>query len=221
MPHTLRASYLLSAIVGGITALTGIVLSGAFLALAGNGALGPADPFIELTVDGVRPLQAAIWTYFDALGVAPVVTWDSPATASVLVRRGVLTAVHGDAAAALRLLPPVLLTFAGGAAVVLTRHLSRDGGGRDATTASVGPGVGSAIALGYAPVSVLALRAGTVPVAPESAGVVAIGGTTVKGTVLSGVTAGPSPLVAMLVAIGYPLLFGLVGGGLVSFVNIE
>lgn len=210
-PSTHRVDLVVGTAVGGISALLGLVLGWLFLALAVGGDVGTARPFAELTTDGVSPFAAATWTYFDALGAAPVVTWDE-----VLVRRGVLDVLDGaaDNYALLRVLPPALLAVAGGVAVTLADRLRGDGEAR--SPGAVTPEIGSYVALGYTPVLLLALWVATVPAAPGASGTVEIGGTLADAVALQGATAGPPPVPAVVAAVGFPLVFGLAGGVLAT-----
>ena len=203
-----KPEYRIAAAVGALTAMLGLALSGLFLAVVGEGPIGELEPFTELTVDGVGPVTAATWTWFDAMGVEPTVEFTSDGT-DVTIIRGVFDVIDGNAdryAETSWVVPIALLTVAGAVADGAVRRFVSDDRGR------IDVHVGALIALGYTPVMLAALWLATVPVAPGASGTVEIGSTNVKASTLEGVTAGPPVQYAVLVAVVYPLVFGLVGG---------
>ena len=203
-----RPEYRIAAAVGALAAILGLVLSGLFLAVVGEGPIGELEPFTELTVDGVGPVTAATWTWFDAMGVEPTVEFTSDGT-GVTVVRGVFDVMDGNGdryAETSWVVPIALLTVAGAVADGAVRRFASDDRGR------IDVHVGALIALGYTPVMLAALWLATVPVAPGATGTVEIGSTTVQASTIEGVTAGPSVPYAVLAAVVYPLVFGLVGG---------
>lgn len=220
MPSTIRPEQWLGAVLGCLTALSGVALSGTFLWLVGDGPLGTLEPFTALTVDGVGPTTAATWLYFDVLGVAPTVQWDN-----VTVIRGTLEMLtvhgYGSGYSALWVVPPATLVLAGGFTVGLARRLGAGEALSATSPDAVTPAAGAYVALGYTPTMLVALWAATVPVAPDASGPVRIGATVTDAADVAGVTAGPTPLFAVLAAVTYPLLFGLLGGMLAGLVDTE
>ena len=203
-----RPEYRIAAAVGALAATLGLALSGLFLAVVGEGPVGELEPFTELTVDGVGPVTAATWTWFDAMGVEPTVEFTSDGT-DVTIIRGVFDVIDCNAdryAETSWVVPIALLTVAGAVADGAVRRFASDDRGR------IDVHVGALIALGYTPVMLAALWLATVPVAPNATGTVEIGSTTVQASTIEGATAGPSVPYAVLAAVVYPLVFGLVGG---------
>ena len=203
-----KPEYWIAAAVGALTAILCLVLSGLFPAVVGEGPIGELEPFTELTVDGVGPVTAATWTWFDAMGVEPTVEFTSDGT-DVSIIRGVFDVIDGNAdryAETSWVVPIALLTVAGAVANGAVRRFVSDDRRR------LDVYVGALIALGYTPVMLAALWLETVPVAPGATGTVEIGSTNVRGSTLEGVTAGPPVPYAVLAAVVYPLVFGFVGG---------
>ncbi|PSQ18356.1 hypothetical protein BRD02_00855 [Halobacteriales archaeon QS_8_69_73] len=203
-----KPEYRIAAAVGALTAILCLVLSVLFLAVVGEGPIGELEPFTELTVDGVDPVTAATWTWFDAMGVEPTVEFTSDGT-GVTIARGVFDVMDGDAdryAETSWVVPIALLTVAGAAADGAVRRFASDDRRR------IDVHVGALITLGYTPVMLAALWLATVPVAPGATGTVEIGSTTLEASTIEGVTAGPSVPYAVLAAVVYPLVFGFVGG---------
>jgi len=203
-----KPEYRIATAVGALTAILCLVLSGLFLAVVGEGPIGELEPFTELTVDGVGPVTAATWTWFDAMGVEPTVEFTSDGT-GVTIIRGVFGVMDGNAdryAEMSWVVPIALLTVAGAVADGAVRRFASDDRRR------IDVHVGALIALGYTPVMLAALWLATVPVAPGATGTVEIGSTTLEASTIEGVTAGPSVPYAVLAAVVYPLVFGLVGG---------
>lgn len=203
-----KPEYRIAAAVGALTAMLSLALSGLFLAVVGEGPIGELEPFTELTVDGVGPVTAATWTWFDAMGVEPTVEFTSDGT-DVTITRGVFGVMDGSAdryAETSWVVPIALLTVAGAVADGAVRRFASDDRGR------IDVYVGALIALGYTPVMLATLWLATVPVAPGATGTVEIGSTTLEASTIEGVTAGPSVPYAVLAAVVYPLVFGSVGG---------
>lgn len=203
MDDVVRKQLTLGAAVGAVTAVIGLLLSALFLWVAGDGPIGRTPPFTELTTDGVDPLTAATWTWFDASGARPMVHWDN-----VWIYRSVLDGLDGNADRYrfLRVVPAILVTLAGATTGLLARH--RLSGFSSHTSH---PALGASLALGYAPVLLGAFWWARAPVAPNASGQVRLGSTAANASELAGITAGPTPLFAVVIAVMYPVVFGVLG----------
>lgn len=203
MDDIVRKQLAVGAVVGAVTASIGLLLSALFLWVTGHGPVGQTPPFTTLTTDGVDPLTAATWTWFDASGAHPLVHWDN-----VYVYRSVLDDLDGtaDQYRFLRVVPPILVTLAGATTGLLARHrLSGFSSHRS------DPALGASLTLGYAPVLLVAYWWSRAPVAPNASGEVRIGSTATNASELAGVTAGPPLLFVVVIAVGYPVVFGVLG----------